>query len=121
MDPTYGGDFEDYAVETHEWLSLALLESPRLNPEDNIDSFLSRYTVPGETTDGKLAKITWQGFMAPSWTHRNFVKILLAIPKEAWFAYSVSGFAEGWTAGGQNSLILKLPNSSSDFVLWDVV
>ena len=121
VDPNYGRDFEDFAVETHEWLSMALLESPRLNPDDNINSFLSRYAVPGETTEGSLVKITWQGFLSPSWSHRNFVKVQLALPKESWFAYSVSGFASGWATGGQSSMILKLPESSSDFMLWDVV
>lgn len=77
--------------------------------------------MPSESTEGSLVKITWQGFMSPSWTHRIFVKILLALPKEAWFAYSVTGFAESWAAGGQNSMILKLSDSSSDFVLWDVI
>ena len=121
IDPSYGRDFEDYVVEIHEWLSMAILESPRLSPDDDINSFLSRYAVPGETTEGSLVKITWQGFIAPSWTHQNFVKALLAVPKDAWFAYSVTGFAEGWAAGGQNSMVLKLPDSPSDFVLWDVV
>ncbi|KAH8802061.1 ribonuclease P 40kDa subunit-domain-containing protein [Hyaloscypha sp. PMI_1271] len=44
VDPSYGADFEDYAVDIHEWLSLVLLESPRINSDDKIDSFLTRYS-----------------------------------------------------------------------------
>lgn len=119
-DPNYGNDFEDFAVETHEWLSLALLESPRLNTNDKIDSFLSRYTPPGETVTQVLVKISWQGFTSPSWAHSLFVRMVLATPKEQWFAYSLSGFAEGWATSGHHSMILKLPSTSSDYVLMDV-
>lgn len=125
IDASYGDDFEDYAVETHEWLSMVLLNSPRLNPDDEIDPFLSRYAPPGDSwTMQKLAKISWQGFMSPAWAHRNFVNVLLAMPREAWFAYCVVGFGDGWSGGGKNSTILKLPDASTEYateyVLWEV-
>jgi len=119
-DPKYGRDFEDYASETHEWLSMALLESPRLSSRDKIDSFLSRYAPPGETMQSSVVSVTWQGFMSPTWTYKSFVDILLSIPNDEWFAYSITGFPDRWEAGGRHSMILKLPDSPSDYVLWDV-
>jgi len=99
---------------------MAFLESPRLDPDDKIDTFLSRYSPQNEAKPGSLAKITWQGFISPTWTYKTFVKILVAVPKEYWFAYSITGYADDWETGGHHSLILKLPNSSADYVLWDV-
>jgi ribonucleases P/MRP protein subunit RPP40 len=104
----------------HEWLSLALLESPRLNPNDKIDTFLSRYAPPGDTKSGAMVKVTWLGLISPTWTYKLFVDIVLAISKDHWFAYSITGFVDGCEAGGRHSLVLRLPDTASDYVLWDV-
>jgi ribonucleases P/MRP protein subunit RPP40 len=59
-----------------EWLSLVALHSPRVSSSDNIDSYLSRYSVPndGETvpkaTD--LVTIHWHGFIPAIWINRVF-------------------------------------------------
>jgi len=122
VNESYGTDFEDYAVETHEWLSLIQLDSPRINPDDKIDSFLSRYVPPGDSsTICTLVKITWQGFLAPSWAHKIFVQALLAIPRDMWFAYCVAGFVEGVLDESRNCTILKVPDGPSEYVLWDIM
>ena len=122
VDESYGADFEDYAVETHEWFSLIQLGSPRINPDDKIDSFLSRYVPPGDSSKVcKLVKITWQGFLAPSWAHRTFVKVLLAIPRDVWFAYCVAGFVEEALGESRNCTILKIADAPNEYVLWDIV
>jgi ribonuclease P/MRP protein subunit RPP40 len=121
VEASYDEDFEDYAVDIHEWLSLVLLESPRLNPDDNIDPFLSRYVPPGDTfTNSKLVKVTWQGFISPSWAHKSFVQMLLAVPQDAWFAYCVVGFGDGPLGESKNCTILKLPDTPKEFVLWGI-
>ena len=118
---SYGADFEDYAVEMHEWLSLALVESPRIRSDDDIDSFLSRYGPPGaSTTSSTLVKITWQGFLSPSWAHNFFFQALLAAPQDTWFAYFVVGFGESLLGGSKDCTILKLPNAPNEYVLWEV-
>lgn len=120
MAADYGGEFEDFAVETHEWLSLAALASPRIGPSDNIDPFLSRYNPPGPTTTEKLVKVVWQGFISPSWAHRTLVQALLIVPKNGWFAYSVASFGEDWSEESRNSTILKVPDAPNEYVLWEV-
>lgn len=121
LDPSYGADFEDYAVDTHEWLSLVLLGSPRINPDDKIDPFLSRYVPPGDTfTSSKLVKVTWRGFVSPSWVHKLFVHLLLAVPQDAWFAYAVVGFGGGPLGESENCTTLKLPDAPNEYVLWEV-
>ena len=68
-------DFEDWALETYEWLSLVALKSPRIVVNDTIDPFLSRYQVP----EGDLEKIsnmvalTWTGLIPASWIMRLFI------------------------------------------------
>jgi ribonuclease P/MRP protein subunit RPP40 len=121
VDPSYGADFEDYAVDIHEWLSLALLESPRIDPNDKIDSFLSRYVPPGDYfTNCNLIKITWQGFISPSWAHKAFVQMLLAAPQDEWFAYCVVGFGDGPLGECKNCTTLKLPDAPKEYVLWEI-
>lgn len=113
-------EFDEFTTDTLEWLSMVLLDSPRLCPEDSINSYLSRYQPPGETAKQELVKVTWQGFISPAWAHQSFVGILLAVPDDSWFAYSVSGFAESWQGGIKNSMILKVPETQRDYMLWEV-
>lgn len=121
VDKSYGADFEDYAVETQEWLSLVLLNSPRIDPGDQIDPVLSRYVPPGDTlSSSKLVKITWRGFLSPSWAHKMFVELLLATPRTGWFTYCVDGFGEDSSGNGKHCMILKLPDTPREYVLWDI-
>lgn len=117
----YDGDFEDFAVEVHEWLSLISLGSPRIDPNDQIDSVLSRYVSPGDSTkSSKLVKITWRGFLAPKWIHKTFAQLLLASPNNSWFAFYVYGIGEGWSGRSKDCTILKLPDTSKEYMLWEV-
>jgi ribonuclease P/MRP protein subunit RPP40 len=121
VDPSYGADFEDYAVDIYEWLSLILLESPRIKFDDKIDTFLSRYVPPGDSlTNSKLVKLTWQGFMSPAWAHNTYVQLLLAVPQDAWFTYCAVGFGDGPLGQSKTCTILKLPNAPKEFVSWEI-
>lgn len=112
---------EDFAVEIHEWLSLIAMNSPRIDPEDKIDPFLSRYITPGgPNTVSKLVRITWRGFMTAIWVHKTFMKVLLAAPRDAWFAYSVVGFGEGWSGDSKDCTILKPPDAPNEYVMWEI-
>jgi len=114
-------DFEDFAIETHEWLSLVSLNSPRVNPEDRLDSFLSRYIPPGGSSTGsKLVKVTWQGFFSSAWAHRLLVEALQATPATSWFSISVVGFSSTWSGDTKDCTILKPPNTSDEYILWEV-
>jgi ribonuclease P/MRP protein subunit RPP40 len=120
-NPDHGEDFEDFAVETHEWLSMISLDSPRICPEDKIDPFLSRYAPPGDPSNtSKLVKIVWRGFLAPTWAHIAFVEALLAVPRDAWFALCVVGFREGWSGESRDCTILKPRNAPNEYVLWEI-
>ena len=51
LDPTHvsedNTDFEDWAIGIHEWLGLVAIRSPRVTMNDDVDTFLSQYRVPG--------------------------------------------------------------------------
>ncbi|TGO64571.1 hypothetical protein BOTNAR_0086g00110 [Botryotinia narcissicola] len=117
----YDEDFREYAAEIHEWLSLISLESPRVNSTDKIDPFLSRYDPPiGSDEAEELVKITWTGFISPTWAHNTFIQALLAAPKNSWFSYYVGGFSDSWNGESKNCTVLKLPDVPNDYVLWEV-
>jgi ribonuclease P/MRP protein subunit RPP40 len=117
----YSENFEDFVVETQEWLSLISLNSPRIDADDHIDPFLSRYVSPGDsTTTSNLVKLTWRGFFSPEWAHKMFVQAVLAIPRKTWFVFSVGGFGESWSGGTKGCTILRVPNASTEYVLWEV-
>lgn len=108
-------------METHEWISLIALESPRIDPDDRIDSALSRYASPGSPTSRiKLVKITWRGLLSPTWAHRMFVKALLATPPNQWLTYVVGGFGKSWAGESRDCTILKVPDTTNEYVLWEV-
>jgi ribonuclease P/MRP protein subunit RPP40 len=120
----WGDDFGDFAVDLYEWLSLVSLGSPRVELNDKIDPFLSRYRPPkSELLDpqvSQLVKISWEGFLSPSWTHQTLVQILLAASIKTWFSMSISSFNESLSAGSKDCTILKLPSTGNEYILWEV-
>jgi ribonucleases P/MRP protein subunit RPP40 len=116
----YDSDFEDFAVDIHEWLSLISLQSPRIDPSDQIDSFLSRYAPPANVeAKASLVKVTWRGLMTSAWAYKTFVKALVAISRDAWFAYSVESYSEAWPEESKECMVLKVPDVSGEYVLWE--
>lgn len=117
-------NFGDFAVDMYEWLSLICLESPRIDVNDRIDPFLSRYVSPKSesisTETVELVKIAWQGFMSPIWAHKIFVETLLAAAAKIWFSYTVSGFHEKMPDGTKDCTILILPGIRTEYVLWEI-
>jgi ribonucleases P/MRP protein subunit RPP40 len=120
----YEDDFSDFSVEMYEWISLISLGSPRVDLNDRIDPFLSRYAPPaaGDQSLGitKLVKINWKGFASSLWAHKVFVQVLLAAKPGMWFSFAVSGFDESIRTGGGDCTILKLPGAQTEYMLWEV-
>ncbi|OBT40204.1 hypothetical protein VE00_08730 [Pseudogymnoascus sp. WSF 3629] len=119
-----GDDFGEFAADLYEWLSLISLESPRVDVNDQIDPFLSRYTSPpSDKPEGEnqaLVKVIWKGFMSSSWAHKTFVSAVLAATTKSWFSFSVSGFPDSLPATSRDCTISKIPGPSSEFMLWEV-
>jgi ribonuclease P/MRP protein subunit RPP40 len=113
-------DFEDFATSLYEWLSLVRLQSPRIQVGDQTDPYLSRYHVPDGGKEGKLCKISWQGFLAPAWSRQALIDIVTALPHKAWFSFSTTTFSKGLAGDNAECTILRPPNSSGEYLMWEV-
>ncbi|KAI4594665.1 hypothetical protein KJ359_007757 [Pestalotiopsis sp. 9143b] len=116
-------ELEDFATGIYEWLSLLRLSSPRVESGDEIDPFLSRYSVPrssGEAEAVKLCKISWRGFIAPGWARQTLVDVILSVSSRSWFSLSVASFGKGVKGEGSECTILRLPDAPGEYLLWDI-
>lgn len=104
-----GVDGENDLVELLEWISLAALDSPRIQQGDLVDEIISRYEVPtipskpmtdgtdessNGTTTQSLTKTTITGFLPTSFLASTFREALLQ-SNGSWFAFLVQGFENG--------------------------
>jgi ribonucleases P/MRP protein subunit RPP40 len=118
-------DFESHANELYELLSLVRLGSPRVESGDQIDAYLSRYSIPDIDTKMKgqcnLAKITWQGFFPATWVQTLIFRMVLQLPSQSWFSLSSTTVSRGdGINGGSEVMMFKPPNSADRYVLWEV-
>jgi ribonuclease P/MRP protein subunit RPP40 len=71
-------DLQEACGSLAEWIAMVQLGSPRISADDDIDSFLCRYTVPeadqGCTTD--LISLKWHGLISAKWIMHLFVTFL---------------------------------------------
>ncbi|KAF7538047.1 hypothetical protein G7054_g3237 [Neopestalotiopsis clavispora] len=114
---------EEFAADIYEWLSLLRLQSPRVETGDQIDPFLSRYSVPsasGEVESTKLCKISWQGFIAPGWARQVLVDTILSVSSRSWFSLSATSFGKGVKGESSDWTILRLPGALGEYLLWDI-
>lgn len=70
--PSIGDDtaLNEWIYEITEWLGLVGLESPRIREGDTPDTYLSRYSLPGNTPPAgtQLCKVRWTGLI-----HSEFI------------------------------------------------
>ncbi|KAK4134075.1 hypothetical protein BT67DRAFT_449671 [Trichocladium antarcticum] len=113
-------DFESFSTELYEWLALVRLQSPRIQVGDQIDPYLSRYRVPDAETEGEIRRISWQGFLAPSWCRQTLIDIITALPAKAWFSFSTTTFSRGLAGDNSECTILRPPGPSREYLMWEV-
>ncbi|CAJ2512680.1 Uu.00g007990.m01.CDS01 [Anthostomella pinea] len=115
-------DLDEYATEIYEWLSLLRLESPRLDQTDSIDPYLSDYVVPGNSEEvhaGKLCKVSWQGFISPTWVRQTLADVIFALPSKSWFSLSATSLTRGTIDSSTDCTILRPPQSPGEYFLWE--
>ncbi|KAI0106505.1 ribonuclease P 40kDa subunit [Nemania sp. FL0031] len=116
-------ELEEYTTEIYEWLSLVRLESPRVKLGDDIDPYLSTYTIPGdssESVEGRLCKISWQGFIPPSWAANTLAELIKTLPPKAWFSFSTTPFTRVAIGNGADFTLMRPPSSPGEYVLWEI-
>lgn len=116
-------EFEEFTVDIYEWLSLVRLGSPRLDPTDNIDPFLSRYETPGELEDKEetnLSRISWTGFLTPAWAKATLIDLIATVPSRTWLSFSSTTFSTGIGGGNSDFTFLRPPDATGEFVTWEI-
>ncbi|KAJ6084008.1 hypothetical protein N7486_010808 [Penicillium sp. IBT 16267x] len=78
-----------------EWIALVQMRSPRVFADDDVDPYLSRYSVPDsdETSVSDLISLKWHGLISPKWTIQIFSSLLshtTNFSSAAWFVLSAS-------------------------------
>ncbi|KAI1260608.1 ribonuclease P 40kDa subunit-domain-containing protein [Xylariaceae sp. FL1019] len=116
-------DLDEFATEVYEWLSLIRLESPRVEASDDIDPYLSTYTVPGipsDAAEGTLCKISWQGFISPMWVARTLAEVIRTLPAKSWFSLSATSFTPGAMGHGRECTMMRPPDSAGEYFQWEI-
>ncbi|KAL9101091.1 MAG: hypothetical protein Q9163_003606 [Psora crenata] len=93
-------EFEQWALETYEWLGLVSMQSPRVQAGDKIDPFLSRYQLSTNDLAGQpanLITLTWKGLLPATWIRNLIVELTNAMNRnvgsnEHFFALSAYAF-----------------------------
>lgn len=112
---------EDAATELYEWLSLIRLGSPRVEAKDEIDPYLSRYRVPGETnSETTVCKFSWQGFIATSWLRGLLTDILTTCPSSAWVALSATCFSLSVAGSSMELTLHRPPDAAGKYLMWEI-
>lgn len=108
---------EAKAIEFHEWLSLVVLSSPRVQEDDNVDSYLCRYAVPDDepTVISGVVLIHWSGLLPASWIRQLLAELSGHYKKNEnvcsnpWFALSSHAFHTEVINGQDGYTILRAP------------
>ncbi|KAF5696283.1 ribonuclease P MRP subunit POP1 [Fusarium globosum] len=111
---------EYFATEVYEWFSLIRLGSSRVEPRDSIDSYLSRYSVPGnDPKESKVCKLSWEGFMSAQWLRGLLMDVLVACPSRTWFSLSATSFSRSVSGNSDDLTILRPPSAAGRYLMWE--
>ncbi|KAH8697504.1 putative ribonuclease P protein subunit p40 [Talaromyces proteolyticus] len=121
---------EDYCNDISEWLALVSLESPRIQVNDVIDRYLSRYSVPqsdtGQLQSLALVTLRWHGIMTSNWITRLLVALLShAEDTRNWAALSATSFRRQPVENGDGYAVVTMPErtgpGSLRFLAWEFI
>ena len=71
------GELQEACGSFSEWIAMVQMRSSRVSVDDDVDPYLSRYSVssPEEPSACNLVSLKWHGLISPQWT----MKLLSAI------------------------------------------
>lgn len=115
-------ELEYLATEWYEWLSLVRLQSPRVEPGDSIDPYLSRYEAPeGSSGEAKLCKVSWQGFISPQCARRILIDVMDACPSKSWFSFSATEFFTNVSGSSNEVTVLRPADAATgEYMMWEI-
>ncbi|KAF4460820.1 ribonuclease P MRP subunit POP1 [Fusarium albosuccineum] len=111
---------EYFATDCYEWVSLIRLGSPRVEQNDSIDPYLSRYSVPGDANSkAKVCKLSWQGFISAQWLRSLLLDILVTCPSGAWFSLNATSFSRSVPGNSNDLTILRPSAAAGKYLMWE--
>ena len=116
-------DYEEFAADIYEWLSLLRIESPLLDESfrAKVDSNISRYQVPAHgRTSYSVTKLSWQGFISPDWVQTLLKDLLLQLPLNDWLSVSATSVSKDVLGTGAEVTFTRPPKSPGEFLMWEV-
>ncbi len=71
-------DIGEWSNSVVEWLGLVALESPRIQAEDIVDPYLSRWAFPEGTTEQAtpIRTIRWEGMVDSGWVTQLLISCM---------------------------------------------
>ncbi|EFY84877.1 ribonuclease P protein subunit p40, putative [Metarhizium acridum CQMa 102] len=112
---------EERGIDLYEWLSLVRLESARVEPDDKIDPYLSRYCVTGKTSNRlDVCKITWQGFIGTSWLRDLARDVLAVCPRRSWLSIIATSSYCVEMGVNAESVLLRPPGQEDQYLMWQI-
>ncbi|RAH78432.1 hypothetical protein BO86DRAFT_368763 [Aspergillus japonicus CBS 114.51] len=109
---------QNQCAEISEWLAMVSLASPRVTAADDVDPYLSRYSVPDAdgATPTDLVTLRWRGLIPPKWIVGLLVHLLRetaaggsAASSSAWFAISANALGREAVEARDGYSLLVLP------------
>ncbi|KAJ5899129.1 hypothetical protein N7495_003873 [Penicillium taxi] len=108
----------DVDVETSdaisEWIALLQLRSSRVSADDDVDPYLSRYSVPEPVQNTtNLISIKWRGLIPSQWTIETYLSLLTQTSQAKntpWFVITASALGKQAVEGRDGFTILTSPS-----------
>jgi ribonuclease P/MRP protein subunit RPP40 len=69
------GELQDHLGSLLEWVAMVQINSPRVSGGDDVDPYLSRYSVPDNCEPLDLLSIKWRGFISSRWVMDLFLAV----------------------------------------------
>ncbi|KAJ5840499.1 Ribonuclease P Rpp40 [Penicillium rubens] len=111
------GDLQEHCGSLSEWLAMVQMASPRLSGEDDVDPYLSRYTVPDadESQTSDLMSLKWHGLISSRWIMQLFLNLLQSKASNvSWFALAVATLGKEAVEGRDGFTVMVLPREPSE-------
>ncbi|RAH72050.1 ribonuclease P protein subunit p40 [Aspergillus aculeatinus CBS 121060] len=114
---THQAELQNQCTEVSEWLAMVSLGSPRVAAADDVDPYLSRYSVPDadEAQPTDLVSLRWRGLIPSKWIVGLLVHLLRetaaggSAAASAWFAISANALGREAVEARDGYSLLVLP------------
>ena len=116
-------EFEEFAMDTYEWISMMRIQSPRIEVANNVDAYVSSYEVPcqhGAVETTSVCKVSWQGFLSPYWVQDTLMRLFMSVPSKSWLAFTSGAISNCSKADNSEVTVLRPPNSPGEYVMWEI-